>query len=98
MGAGLDDLAFLNDWNDIGGADGGETVGNHNGGAAKRRVVEGFLDDTLGLGVECAGGFVEEEDLGRLDDGSRDGDALFLSAGHLDSPLAHLRREGKNQV
>ena len=39
------------------------------------------MDEALGLVVERGGGFVEEQNARIVDDGSRDGDALFLTAG-----------------
>ena len=45
--------------------------------------LEEIGDFFLGLGIELAGGFVGEDDVGGVDQGAGDGDALFLAAGHL---------------
>lgn len=57
----------------VGGADDGDAF----------FAVEGFheLDNFLtGFGVEVSGGFIGEDDAGRVGEGSGDGDALLLSA------------------
>ena len=43
-----------------------------------------------GVGVQAAGGFVEDEYLGLFDEGSCDGHALLLSAGESDTAFADL--------
>lgn len=53
---------------------------------ADRRVVvqeqlaERLVDERFRLGVESAGGFVEDQDVGHFDEGACDGDALLLAA------------------
>src|ERR1700742_4179313 len=61
-GAGLDDAAFLEDEDAVHVPDGGEAVGDDEGGAVAHQAFEGFLDEVLAFGVEGAGGFVEDED------------------------------------
>jgi hypothetical protein len=46
-----------------------------------RGSIKRSLDDLLGLRVQGTGRFVEEEDSGMAEQGTRDGDALFLAAG-----------------
>lgn len=53
------------------------------GVVAREQVAQGLVDQGLGFGVEGAGGFVEDEDVGVLEEGARDGDALFLAAREL---------------
>src|ERR1700730_6208157 len=89
MGATLDDLTLLDDEDLVGAADGGEAVGDHEGGPALHEVAQAVLDHGLGLGVEGAGGLVEDEDAGVGQDGPGDGDALALAAGELDTALAY---------
>lgn len=51
------------------------------GGAALRGGVECVLDDTFRGGIECGGGFIEEEDLWVAEEGAGDCYALALAAG-----------------
>ena len=66
-------------------------VGHHDHGHAFPREgdhgVEHFVDH---FGVERAGGFVEEHDLGLHRECAGDGDALLLTAGKLCGHLVHL--------
>lgn len=91
MGAGFDNAAIVDDGDDVSIADGGEAVGDDDGGSADHDAVEGLLDAFLGLGVEGAGGLVEEEDGGVLDNGSGDGNPLLLASRELHSPFSHLQ-------
>lgn len=88
MGAAFDDLAVFHDEDLVGAADGGEAMGDDEGGAAAHEVGETFLDHGFGFGVEAGGGFVEDEDAGVGEDGAGDGDALFLAAGEFDAAFA----------
>ena len=45
--------------------------------------LEELGDLFFGLGIELAGGLVGEDDVRVVDQGTGDGDALFLAAGHL---------------
>ena len=86
--AALDDEAAFDDEDLVGAADGGEAVGDDEGGAADHELVEAGLNHGLGLGIERAGGFVEDEDAGLGEQGAGDGEALALAAGELDATLA----------
>ena len=63
-------------------------MGDDEGGAALHEVAEAVLDHRFGLGVERAGGLVEDEDARVGEDGAGDGEALALAAGELDAALA----------
>ena len=89
VGSAFYDLTLLYDEDLVGSADGGEAVGDDEGGAALHEEIEAVLDHGFGLGVEGAGGFVEDEDAGVGEDGAGDGDALALAAGELDAALAY---------
>ena len=80
MSAALDDLALIEDVDDVGLLDRAETVGNGNGGAAASGGIKRGLDDLLGLGVEGGGGFVEEENLGVTQEGA--GRSPHAASGH----------------
>ena len=88
MGAALDDAAGFDDEDLIGAADGGEAVGDDEGGAAAHQVRKAFLNEGFGFGVEAGGGFVENQDARVGQDGAGDGDALRLAAGELDAAFA----------
>ena len=87
--AAFDDLAgFGEEEDEVGAADGGEAVADDEGGAVGEEVGHGGLDELFAFGVEVAGGFVEDEDLRRGENGASDGDALALAAGEFDAALA----------
>src|SRR5438105_4679154 len=58
VGALLDDFAIDEDDDAVGMHDGGEAVGDDEGGAVAHEVFEGILDEVFAGGVEGAGGFV----------------------------------------
>ena len=55
-----------------------------------KQSVQGLLDLVLTVSVECAGGLVEEKDPWPTHKGSRDGNALLLSARKSHAPLTDL--------
>ena len=77
--AAFDYLAFVEDVDNVGVLDGGETVCDGDGGAALHEAVEGFLYEVLALGVEGGSGFVKYEYGRILQYGAGDADALTLS-------------------
>ena len=50
--------------------------------------VQRRLDEPLGLGVERAGGLVEDQDRGVAEDGAGDGESLALAAGEVRAAFA----------
>lgn len=80
MGAALHDAAFVHDPYLVGVLDGGQTVGDDDGGATLHELFQRLLHDMLRLGVEGRGGFVEDEYRWVLEQGARDADTLSLSA------------------
>src|SRR5689334_15608890 len=64
VGAGLDQSAAVEDQDPVGGEDGGEAVGDHQGGAAALEGLQRLLDEVLGGGVEVARRLVEDQDAG----------------------------------
>ncbi len=102
MRAGLDDFAVSEDVDEVSVDDCGESVSDYDGRAAVGEAVEGVLDFFFVFAIECAGGFVEEQDAGVLEDGSGDGDALFLASGELAASRAdegvHLPLELLDEV
>ena len=65
--------------------DGGEVVGDHDGGEAAlfAEALDEREQQQLGGRVERAGGFVEDQQSGPVGDGAREGEALLLAAGEL---------------
>ena len=70
--------------------DGGQAVGDGQGGAAVRQLFKALPHKDLALVVQCAGGFVQNQDGRVLQEYPGNGDALLLSAGQLDAALAHI--------
>ncbi|MCJ7622932.1 MAG: amidohydrolase family protein [Anaerolineaceae bacterium] len=58
MFALLDNITFVHHQDQIGVADGGETVGDDKTGAVPHQVVHSFLDQYLGAGIDRTGSFI----------------------------------------
>src|SRR4051794_27208694 len=84
----LGNLAVFQDDDLAGAADGGETVGDDDGGAAVEEALEAALDRFLGADVDVGGGLVEDEDAGLGEEGAGEGDELALAGRELDAALA----------
>lgn len=54
----LDELTVFQDEDAVGVADGGQAMGDDNGGASYRNLLERALDEGLGLVVDRGGGFI----------------------------------------
>src|SRR5450631_85502 len=80
VGAALANLAVFENENFVGSADGGQAMGDDEGGAADHQVGQGFLHVHFRFGVEFGGGFVENQNRRVFEDGAGDGDALALAA------------------
>lgn len=80
MGARLDEPPLPEDEDAVGISEGGKTVGDRDGGAPRRESVQRLLDIFLGFGVERGGGLIKDQDLGVVDQGSCNGDALSFPA------------------
>ena len=66
-------------------------MGDEDGGAVLRQLVQGLLHLFLCLGIQRRGGFVEDHHRRISKKYASNGDALLLSAGELHAPLAYLR-------
>jgi hypothetical protein len=64
VGALFDDLSLLEYADELGVADGGESVGDDEGGASFQEAVHVALDYAFGFAVQGAGRFVEDQDWG----------------------------------
>ena len=90
VGAGLGDEAVGNGDDPACGADGGQAMGDDQGGSAPGQGVEGLLDLRLGDGVQGGGGLVQDQDGGIFQENSCDGNSLLLAAGEERAPLADV--------
>ncbi len=70
--------------------DGGEAMGDGEGGAALAELLQGALYQKLRLVVQRAGGLIQQQDGRILQKDPGDGQALLLPAGQLHPPLAHM--------
>ena len=68
-------------------ADCAQAMGDHERGAAAQQLFEALLDQAFAFAVQVAGGFVEDEDPGVGQDGSRDRKPLPLAAAQAHSAL-----------
>ena len=69
--------------------EGAQAVGNDKGGPTFHQPVDGFHDPAFGDGIDGAGGFIQNEDRGILEEGPGQGNTLALSSGEAHAPIAH---------
>ena len=67
----------------------GEPVGDHDRGAATHQPFHRLHDRLFGRGVDGAGGLIEDQYRGVLEERSRKRDALTLAAGQTYAALPH---------
>ena len=70
----------VEDEDQIGVNDGRQAVRDDEHGSSGEQSVDGFLDESLGLGVERGRRFVEDENRGIDEQRARDGKSLALAA------------------
>ena len=68
----------------------GHLVDDEKQGNLALEAVDGAGERFSGLGVQHTGRFVEDQDLGALEQGAGDGQTLTLPAGQTDAALADL--------
>ena len=90
MGAGFLDALGTEDEDAVVILDGGQAVGDGQGGAAVGQLLKAAAHQDLALVVEGAGGLVKDEDGRVLEEDAGNGDALLLAAGELAAALAHV--------
>ena len=78
--------------------DGRETVRDDDDGLVPVQARERILDVGLGLRVQRAGGFVEDQDRRVLEEHAREGDALLLAPGEPHASLAEHGLESLREV
>src|SRR5437588_4584260 len=72
----------------VGVGDGGEVVGDDDGGAPGHESAQRGQQALAGLGVQACGGLVQQQDRRVTDQGAGDGDALALPAGQQPAALS----------
>jgi hypothetical protein len=77
----LDGLPITQDHNVVRLLNGGEAMRDGNGCAIFRKPVECSLDYLFALGINCACGFIKNDNFRLLDDAPGNGKTLFLSPG-----------------
>ena len=97
------DAALVEHIQRVGIGDGGEAMGDDDGGAILHQAIERFLHLPLAFGVERAGRFIEQEDRGIAQHGAGNRDALALAAGKFqaafaDAGVVALRQRGDEVV
>src|SRR5258706_10507852 len=80
VGAALQVFSRLDHQDLIGTPDRGETMCDHEGRSALHQIREPLLDHLLALAIQAGSSFVEDQDARIGQNGTRDGDALPLSA------------------
>ena len=90
VGAFFHDVAAVHDDEAVHRGDGGEAVGNGDHGLALHEAVQALLDGGFHLGVQRAGGFVQQQDGRVFEHDAGNGHALALAARELHAALAHM--------
>jgi len=93
VGAGFHDTSAGDDDDSIHLPHGGEPMGDDKRSAPAHQGFQRFLNQAFAFRIQGAGGFIQNEDGGILQDRARDGDALTLAAtlSGASGRLLHLR-------
>ena len=86
----LDDLAVGEDDDLVCVLNGGQTVRDDKHRADGLDLLEGVLDEKLGLGIDVCGSLVENDDGGLVHNRSREGEELTLACGEVVTSLSYL--------
>ena len=92
MSAELRDFPFGNHRNFIGAANGGQAVRHHYCGSAFAQLVKCGLNLHFRAVIERTCRLVQNQNGRVFQEHSRNGNALFLTAGEFDAALSDLRR------
>lgn len=98
MAAGFGQAALVEDQDAVGVADGGQAVGDDDGGAALHEFFDGGLDELFGFGVDAAGGLVEDEDARVVGDDAAEGQQLALAGGEVGAGFLELGFVGLGEL
>ena len=85
------DHAVLHHEDEIGVRNGGNALGDDKGHALADSAAQRFLELGFGLGIDRTGRIVQNQNIGILRKGARDGKSLLLSAGEVLAALLHNR-------
>lgn len=88
MASTLNDALAVDDDDLVGIPDGGETVGDGDGGAVSGELLQAFLDVAFTFIVQGAGGLIQDQDRRIFKEYPGNGDPLLLSARKPCAPLA----------
>ena len=91
MGAALHDPSLMQDADEVGMADGRETMGYDERCAVFHQVLQRLLYEPFGFGVERRSSFIEDEDRRVLKDRPRYTESLALPAGETRTAVANNR-------
>ena len=91
MGALLHELSVAQHQDPVRPSDGGETVGDHDGGAPLEQAGERALDLALGVAVDVGGRLVEHQDRRIRDQGPGEAQKLALPEREVRSALIEHR-------
>src|SRR5208337_2526690 len=75
------DASLVEDGDGVGVADGGNAMGDEDGGASAHDFAEMVEDFIFGVGVDAGEGVVEDENAGAAEQGAGNGGALLLASG-----------------
>ncbi|MNF61828.1 hypothetical protein D3C84_434920 [compost metagenome] len=83
-------FSFVHHCNTIGVFYRGQAMGDDQGGAVFHQAWQGLLDQVFALGIEGAGGFIEQQN-GRIDQQRPcDGESLALAAGQTEPAITQV--------
>ena len=84
----LDDVPILHDQNDISLTDGGQSVGNDEGGASFHHAVKGLLNLDLGTGIDGRSRLIQNQHGGKTQHDTGDTQQLLLTLGQAGTVLS----------
>uniref|UniRef100_A0A0E0JHC0 Uncharacterized protein n=1 Tax=Oryza punctata TaxID=4537 RepID=A0A0E0JHC0_ORYPU len=67
----------------------GQTVSDNHGCPVNHHSVQRVLNHPFGFSIQCTGCFIQQKDLGVLNNRARDRDTLLLASRQLSSPLSN---------
>jgi hypothetical protein len=89
MRALLHNPSTIKHYQPVGPSDRAEPVSNDQRGAADQEFAKSILDEPFALGIQIAGGFIQDQHCGILEDGPRNGYPLTLATRQLDPSFPH---------
>ena len=87
----LDDSPVLKDQNLVRISNSGKTVSDDQDGQSPAEIPHGLLDETLEAAIERTRRLVQNQNPGRANQGSCEGQTLFLASGQFNPPVPDYR-------